>query len=88
MTVSAEKQKKRSNSTRVFGIKISLKEIAVPYQIRTLTLHQKRTIVTRFRKRYGRIITTKHGVKKNVVAQVKKRIALAELKIVIGKSKH
>ena len=45
MTVSAEKQKKRSNSTRVFGIKISLKEIAVPYQIRTLTLHQKRTIV-------------------------------------------
>ena len=38
--------------------------------------------------RYGRIITTKHGVKKNEVAQVKKLIALAELKIVIRKSEH
>ena len=29
----------------MIGVKISLKEIAVPYQISTLTLHQKRTIV-------------------------------------------
>ena len=72
----------------MIGVKISLKEIAVPYQISTLTLHQKRTIVDALQNEVWENYYYKAWCQKNEVAQVKKLIALAELKIVIRKSEH